>query len=167
VADTNTRTASRILTAEEVAEEFKISKQLISKLVKMGELPAIRIGSLLRFRESDLQEFLERHLQKPPSKEKREFAPGEALLRAESLQAVTGKRFTHQIIGRTPLDLDESDPIKVDWGDETNGTAKYNPEDGTIRASHAYAAPGVYTFTLVVKHQGVTIQVQEKIHAQP
>ena len=49
-----------MLTANEVAERLRVSKQTITVLVRKGELKAVRVGNLLRFEESDIEEFIDR-----------------------------------------------------------------------------------------------------------
>ena len=61
-----------ILTADDVAKLLRISKYSVYELaksrtrqgdVRTNPLPAVRIGAALRFRKSDLDEWLERSLQ--------------------------------------------------------------------------------------------------------
>ncbi len=58
----------KLLSIEEAAAKLGFSYKTIGRLVETGDLSAYKIGRLRRFRESDLDEFLQRpHLtcQKP------------------------------------------------------------------------------------------------------
>ena len=61
LSDTNggTRLPS-FLTTEEVLGYLKVNPRTIYRLIRSGELPAIRIGRQWRFRRSDLDNWLER-----------------------------------------------------------------------------------------------------------
>lgn len=48
-----------IMTIGEVAAYFKLSEQIIIKLVKDGEIPSFRIGEHYRIKKSDIGEFIE------------------------------------------------------------------------------------------------------------
>ena len=48
-----------IMTIGEVAAYFKLSEQIIIKLVKDGEIPSFRIGEHYRIKKSDIGEFVE------------------------------------------------------------------------------------------------------------
>ena len=52
-----------IMTIGEVAAYFKISEQIIIKLVKDGEIPSFRIGEHWRIKKSDIGDFIERLMQ--------------------------------------------------------------------------------------------------------
>jgi len=43
-----------LLKPHEVLKELRISRGLLDKLVRSGQLPAVRLGRALRFRRSDL-----------------------------------------------------------------------------------------------------------------
>jgi excisionase family DNA binding protein len=47
-----------LLTKEDAAEVLKISTDGVDRLVKRGELPAIRIGGLVRFTPDDMEAFI-------------------------------------------------------------------------------------------------------------
>ena len=47
-----------ILTVSEVAEYLRINPQTVYRKAKAGELPAVRIGRAIRFRRTDLEEWL-------------------------------------------------------------------------------------------------------------
>ena len=49
------------LTTEEVLGCLKVNPRTIYRLIKSGELPAVRIGRQWRFRRSDLDEWIDRH----------------------------------------------------------------------------------------------------------
>jgi excisionase family DNA binding protein len=48
------------LTTEEVLAYLNVTPRTIYRLIRTGELPAIRIGRQWRFRRSDLDAFLDR-----------------------------------------------------------------------------------------------------------
>ena len=48
------------LTTEEVLGYLKITPRTIYRLIRNGELPAIRIGRQWRFRRADLDQWVER-----------------------------------------------------------------------------------------------------------
>jgi len=52
-----------IMTVGEVAAYFKISEQIILKLVKEGEIPSFRIGEHWRIKKSDIGDFIETLMQ--------------------------------------------------------------------------------------------------------
>jgi excisionase family DNA binding protein len=51
---------SAFLTTEEVLDCLKVNPRTIYRLIKTGELPAVRIGRQWRFRRADLDEWIER-----------------------------------------------------------------------------------------------------------
>lgn len=48
-----------LLTAREVADVMRVSTMTVYRLIKSGELPAIRVGKHLRIRERDVAKFLD------------------------------------------------------------------------------------------------------------
>ncbi len=48
------------MSLEEVAEMLGVTYQLIYRLVRSGELPAVRLGKLYRVSKADLDKYLER-----------------------------------------------------------------------------------------------------------
>ena len=48
----------RLLTVAEVAEVLRVSNMTVYRLIKAGELPALRVGKNYRIRESELEAFL-------------------------------------------------------------------------------------------------------------
>ena len=48
-----------LLTVAEVASAMRISTMTVYRLIKSGELPAIRVGKNYRIRESDMDRYLE------------------------------------------------------------------------------------------------------------
>lgn len=48
----------RLLTVGEVAGTMRISNMTVYRLIKSGQLPAIRVGKNHRVRESDVDQFL-------------------------------------------------------------------------------------------------------------
>jgi excisionase family DNA binding protein len=49
---------SDLLTAGEVAEAFRVSRNTVSKWAADGTVPVIRLGGVLRFRRSDIEALL-------------------------------------------------------------------------------------------------------------
>ncbi len=48
----------RLLTAGEVADQLRVSTMTIYRLIRRGELPAVRVGRNYRVRASDLDRYL-------------------------------------------------------------------------------------------------------------
>ena len=48
----------RLLTVAEVAATMRVSNMTVYRLIKGGELPAIRVGKNYRIRESDVDQYL-------------------------------------------------------------------------------------------------------------
>jgi len=48
-----------LLTVAEVASAMRVSTMTVYRLIKAGELPAVRVGKNYRLRESDLRRFLD------------------------------------------------------------------------------------------------------------
>jgi excisionase family DNA binding protein len=51
-----------LLTAREVAEVMRVSTMTVYRLIKAGELPAIRVGKHLRIRRDDVTGYLDRRV---------------------------------------------------------------------------------------------------------
>jgi excisionase family DNA binding protein len=49
-----------LFTAEEVAEALAVSKTLVRQLTLTGDIPCRRIGRLVRYTASDIEEFVHR-----------------------------------------------------------------------------------------------------------
>jgi len=49
----------RLLTVREVAETMRVSNMTVYRLIRAGELPAIRVGKHFRIRENELAAYLE------------------------------------------------------------------------------------------------------------
>jgi putative molybdopterin biosynthesis protein len=56
----------RLLNSEEVAEILHISRSMAYLLMKRGDLPAVRIGSSVRVRPEDLDEYIKTNAQQRP-----------------------------------------------------------------------------------------------------
>lgn len=56
------------LSLEEVSEQLGVTYQLIYKMVRSGELPAIKLGKLYRVSQTDLDEFLHTRKVRPVEK---------------------------------------------------------------------------------------------------
>ena len=55
---------SRLLNAQDVAEELSIGLSTVYVLLERGELPSIRIGRSVRVRSEDLKKFVESKVQR-------------------------------------------------------------------------------------------------------
>ena len=55
----NGNALERLYTAEQVAELFSLKKKTIYAWAEQGRIPCFKIGKALRFRESELREFIE------------------------------------------------------------------------------------------------------------
>jgi len=53
------QSGDRLLTVAEVAATMRVSNMTVYRLIKGGELPAIRVGKNYRIRESDMDRYLE------------------------------------------------------------------------------------------------------------
>lgn len=54
-----------LLTAAEVAEQLRVSKMTVYRLVRRGELPAVRVGRNYRIRERELRAYLDAQVVDP------------------------------------------------------------------------------------------------------
>lgn len=50
---------ARFLTVQEVADLLRVSQMTVYRLIKSGEVPAVRIGRSFRVRETDVDRYLE------------------------------------------------------------------------------------------------------------
>lgn len=64
VTNTILSTDDRLLTGEEVADLLHISRSLTYQLMRRGDIPTVRIGRLVRVRRSDLQAYVDDHIQR-------------------------------------------------------------------------------------------------------
>ena len=48
----------RLLTVAEVARTMRVSNMTVYRLIKSGELPAVRVGHNYRIREGDVERYL-------------------------------------------------------------------------------------------------------------
>jgi excisionase family DNA binding protein len=48
-----------LLTVSEVAKVLRVSNMTVYRLIKAGEIPALRVGKIYRIREHDLESYLE------------------------------------------------------------------------------------------------------------
>ena len=64
-----------LLTPREVAEVMRVSTMTVYRLIKSGQLRAIRVGKHLRIRGNDVVEFLDARVVHAPSASGREGGP--------------------------------------------------------------------------------------------
>lgn len=50
-----------MLTVNEAGDFLRVSRPQVNKLVRCGELRAVRVGERLRFRPEDVEDYLERN----------------------------------------------------------------------------------------------------------
>ena len=53
---------TRLLTVGEVARQLCLSQSMVYALVRRGDLAAVRIGTAVRFREQDIETFVNSNL---------------------------------------------------------------------------------------------------------
>ena len=51
-------TEARLLTVNEVADLLRVSRMTVYRLIKNGEMPALRVGRNYRLREEDIHSYL-------------------------------------------------------------------------------------------------------------
>jgi excisionase family DNA binding protein len=51
----DTLTASRLLTAEQLAERWQVQKSHVWRLARRGEIPTVRLGRYMRFRLESIE----------------------------------------------------------------------------------------------------------------
>ena len=54
-------TIEGLLTVREASQILRINRYLIYRLARDRDLPAIRVGRMVRFRPEDLREWIEKH----------------------------------------------------------------------------------------------------------
>lgn len=54
-----------LLTAAEVAEQLRVSTMTVYRLIRSGELPAVRVGRNYRVRDPDLEAYLQAQVVAP------------------------------------------------------------------------------------------------------
>ena len=59
VAGSRAFVTGRLFTVAEVAEAMRVSNMTVYRLIRSGELPALRVGKGYRIFEADLERFLE------------------------------------------------------------------------------------------------------------
>ena len=59
MADSGPLGGDRLLTVAEVAESMRVSNMTVYRLIKAGELPALRVGKNYRIRSTDLVAYLD------------------------------------------------------------------------------------------------------------
>ena len=56
------QTTDRLLTVHEVAEIMRVSNMTVYRLIRAGELRAVRVGRGYRIRERDVEAYLSREM---------------------------------------------------------------------------------------------------------
>jgi len=56
----------RLMTVDEVAEIFRVSKASVYRWAERGLLPAVMVGRIVRFSGRDVEQLLKRALDLPP-----------------------------------------------------------------------------------------------------
>jgi excisionase family DNA binding protein len=56
------QTTDRLLTVHEVAEIMRVSNMTVYRLIRAGELRAVRVGRGYRIRERDVESYLSREM---------------------------------------------------------------------------------------------------------
>ena len=51
---------AEVMTVSEVAEYLRVNPQTVYRKAKAGELPAVRIGRAIRFRKTELDEWMKK-----------------------------------------------------------------------------------------------------------
>ena len=63
--------SSSLLTPDEIIPRLRVSRSTLYEWLAKGELPCYRLGRIIRIRESDLAEFLERRRRiAPPARQR-------------------------------------------------------------------------------------------------
>ena len=57
----NDKVLPTFLTTEEVLECLKVTPRTVYRLIRSGELPAVRVGRQWRFKKTDLEVWLQGH----------------------------------------------------------------------------------------------------------
>ncbi len=55
----------QLLTVAEVADLLRVSTMTVYRLIRSGDLPAVRVGRNYRVRRADLDEYLEQQVVQP------------------------------------------------------------------------------------------------------
>ena len=63
------RFSNKLLTVNEVANILRVSNMTVYRLVKGGQIPAIRVGKNYRIKESDVNDYLNRGSQRVSGKD--------------------------------------------------------------------------------------------------
>jgi excisionase family DNA binding protein len=68
----------RLLTAHEVADQLRVSTMTVYRLIRRGELPAVRVGRNYRVRSRDLDAYLRAQVVDPSPVDLRALADEDA-----------------------------------------------------------------------------------------
>ncbi len=60
VGDAIQPVANRLLKAKEVSETLQVSRSQVYRMMQLGEIPTVRVGTAVRVRPSDLEEFIKK-----------------------------------------------------------------------------------------------------------
>lgn len=70
--------SDRLLTAGEVADQLRVSTMTVYRLIRRGELPAVRVGRNYRVRDRDLASYLDSQVVDPAEVDLGSLAADEA-----------------------------------------------------------------------------------------
>lgn len=73
ISDIWAQASTALLTVDEVAARLSVSEQFVRDHATRCEprIPCVRLGSMLRFRDLDIDNFIEQQLQAPPFRRRR------------------------------------------------------------------------------------------------
>ena len=54
------RNEKQMLTVSNIATKLNVNRVTVHRLIVQGQLPAIRVGSIYRIKESDLEDYMEK-----------------------------------------------------------------------------------------------------------
>ncbi len=69
--------AQQLLTVAEVAAQLRVSTMTIYRLIRSGELPAVRVGRNYRVRADELEAYLQAQVVDPTTLDLEELADGD------------------------------------------------------------------------------------------
>ena len=112
------------LTPKEVADELKVSDDSVRRLVKRGELPANRVGKLIRISSQSLHEWLRRHEINRPEGEQPQRHAGANAPAAAHRAPLTFVRRPAADGGYQPVYGDDGAPVAASPAARRSGSAR-------------------------------------------